>query len=57
MPIILVCNKADLLKKQVSQREAQALSEAINIDMVMTSAKKQINIEDTMIKLYQKKKK
>jgi len=25
--------------------------------MVMVSAKKQINIEDTMIKLYQKKKK
>jgi small GTP-binding protein len=40
IPIMLVCNKADLLKKQVSQREAQALSEAINVDMVMASARK-----------------
>ena len=44
IPTILVANKADLRYKQVSQRQAQALSQAISLDMVMVSAASKINI-------------
>lgn len=33
----MVCNKADLIKKQVSEREAHSLADAYKLDLMMTS--------------------
>ena len=45
IPIILVCNKADLIKRQVSEQESQSLAEEYNLDVVMASSKENINID------------
>ena len=44
-PVILVCNKADLTKRQVSEKEAFALGEEYKVNVIMASCKDNINIE------------
>jgi GTPase involved in cell partitioning and DNA repair len=51
IPVLLVCNKADLVKKQVSEREAHSLAKAYKMDLMMTSCEKNVNVEEAIYEL------
>jgi small GTP-binding protein len=52
IPILVLSNKADVKEKQVSEHQSRALSERHHVDLLMTSAKDNINIETAMVRLY-----
>lgn len=52
IPVLILCNKADVKEKQVSEHQSRALAERHHVDLLMTSAKDNINIETAMIRLY-----
>jgi GTPase SAR1 family protein len=54
IPILILSNKADVEFKEVSEQQSRALSERHNVDLLVTSAKKNINIEAAMVRLYHK---
>lgn len=52
IPILILCNKADVKEKQVSEHQSRALSERHHVDLLMTSARDNVNIETAMVRLY-----
>lgn len=52
IPILILSNKADVKEKQVSEHQSRALSERHHVDLLMTSAKDNVNIETAMVRLY-----
>lgn len=54
IPILILSNKADVEFKEVSEQQSRALAERHSVDLLVTSAKKNINIERAMIQLYHK---
>ena len=54
IPVILVCNKADLTKRQVSEKEAMALAEEYKVDLILASCKDNINIDEIIHRMYDK---
>jgi Ras-related protein Rab-8A len=52
IPILILCNKADVKEKQVSEHQSRALSERHHVDLLMTSAKDNVNIETAIVRLY-----
>lgn len=52
IPILILSNKADVKEKQVSEHQSRALSERHHVDLLMTSARDNINIDTAMVRLY-----
>jgi hypothetical protein len=44
IPIIILANKADMQKREVSEIQARALAERHGVDLLMTSVKNNKNI-------------
>ena len=48
VPVLIVCNKADVTKKQVSEKESRALSEAYGLPLMFVSCLGNINVEESI---------
>ena len=52
IPILILSNKAEVKEKQVSEHQSRALSQRHHVDLLMTSARENINIDTAMVRLY-----
>lgn len=53
-PILLLSNKVDVEEKQVSEQQSRALSERHGLDLIMVSAKDNINIDSAIVRMVHK---
>lgn len=54
LPILIIGNKCDLIRRQVLEKDGKAVAELYGVDFIEASAKEDINVKAAVNKLLEK---